>query len=118
MADKKSFTKLISSTTDTFNNELEKNLWTAADGLRASSSLSAQEYSRPVLRLIFLKYADHSFSVVEKEIAKKAEGRNVNSIVFHQPSCKYYNCPNCTAIFKTRDEAVSQGYKPCRMCNP
>jgi type I restriction enzyme M protein len=73
MADKKSFTKLISSTTDTSNNELEKKLWSAADGLRANSSLSAQEYSRPVLGLIFLKYADHRFLVVEKELAKKAE---------------------------------------------
>jgi micrococcal nuclease len=43
---------------------------------------------------------------------------NVNSKVFHQPSCKYYNCQNCTAIFKSREEAVSQGYKPCGMCRP
>jgi len=70
---KPSFKKLISSTTDTSNNELEKKLWSAADGLRANSSLSAQEYSRPVLGLIFLKYADHRFSVVEKEVANKAE---------------------------------------------
>jgi micrococcal nuclease len=43
---------------------------------------------------------------------------NVNSMVFHQPSCKYYNCPNCTVIFKSREEAVSQGYKPCGICRP
>jgi hypothetical protein len=42
MADK-NFKKLISSTTDSSNNELEKKLWSAADGLRANSSLSAQE---------------------------------------------------------------------------
>jgi hypothetical protein len=27
--------------------------------------LTAQEYSRPVLGLIFLKYADHRFTAVE-----------------------------------------------------
>lgn len=54
------------------NSDLEKRLWAAADQLRANSSLSAQEYSRPVLGLIFLKYADHRFSVVEKEILKKS----------------------------------------------
>jgi len=49
------------------NNDLEKRLWEAADQLRANSKLTAQEYSRPVLGLIFLKYADHRFSVAEKE---------------------------------------------------
>jgi len=53
------------------NNELEKRLWDAADQLRANSALTAQEYSRPVLGLIFLKYADYRFSVVEKELDKK-----------------------------------------------
>ena len=55
----------------TNNNELEKRLWDAADQLRANSALTAQEYSRPVLGLIFLKYADYRFSVVEKELDKE-----------------------------------------------
>lgn len=53
------------------NNEIEKKLWAAADQLRANSHLSSQEYSVPVLGLIFLRYADHKFTVAEKEIAKK-----------------------------------------------
>ncbi|KXK30804.1 MAG: methyltransferase [Candidatus Brocadia sinica] len=52
------------------NNETEKNLWEAADQLRANSELSSQEYSVPVLGLIFLRYADHKFTEVEKEIKK------------------------------------------------
>ena len=36
--------------------DLEKNLWSAADNLRANSDLKSQEYSTPVLGLIFLKY--------------------------------------------------------------
>ena len=36
--------------------DLEKNLWEAADNLRANSDLKSQEYSTPVLGLIFLKY--------------------------------------------------------------
>lgn len=51
------------------NNDLEKRLWEAADQLRANSKLTAQEYSRPVLGLIFLKYADHRFSVAEKALS-------------------------------------------------
>jgi type I restriction enzyme M protein len=60
------------------NNDLEKRLWAAADQLRANSALTAQEYSRPVLGLIFLKYADHRFTAVEKEFKeKKIVGRRV-----------------------------------------
>ena len=55
--------------------ELEKQLWAAADQLRANSALTAQEYSRPVLGLIFLKYADKRFSVVEKKLANESAGR-------------------------------------------
>ena len=53
------------------NNEIEKRLWEAADQLRANSSLTAQEYSRPVLGLIFLKYADHRFTDAEKQLKDK-----------------------------------------------
>ena len=48
--------------------ELENNLWRAADQLRANSGLSSQEYSVPVLGLIFLRYADYKFSLAKKQI--------------------------------------------------
>jgi len=58
------------------NNNLENRLWAAADQLRANSSLTAQQYSHPVLGLIFLKFADHRFTAVEREFKeKKAGGR-------------------------------------------
>jgi type I restriction enzyme M protein len=55
--------------------ELEKRLWAAADQLRANSSLTAQQYSRPVLGLIFLKYADQRFSEAEKQLGNQVSGR-------------------------------------------
>jgi type I restriction enzyme M protein len=47
---------------DTATSVLEKNLWDSADQLRANSGLKAQEYSVPVLGLIFLLFADVRFS--------------------------------------------------------
>lgn len=41
---------------------LEKRLWEAADQFRANSGLKAQEYSAPVLGLIFLRFAEVRFS--------------------------------------------------------
>ena len=48
--------------------KLEKDLWTAADKLRANSDLKASEYSTPVLGLIFLKFADNKYRQHEDAI--------------------------------------------------
>ena len=52
-------------------NELERRLWSAADELRANSELKSSEYSIPVLGLIFLRYADHKFTLAEGELASE-----------------------------------------------
>ncbi|MDY7078707.1 MAG: class I SAM-dependent DNA methyltransferase, partial [Chloroflexota bacterium] len=55
------------------NNHLEKNLWDAADELRANSKLRAADYSIPVLGLIFLKYADHKFAHATAQFQAQAK---------------------------------------------
>ena len=57
------------------NNEIEKRLWDAADELRANSRLRSQEYSPPVLGLVFLRYADHKFTQAENALAGQGSGR-------------------------------------------
>ncbi len=51
---------------------IEKNLWDAANQLRANSKLKASEYASPVLGLIFLKFADYKFTLLEKEFSSKS----------------------------------------------
>ena len=48
---------------DTANAALEKRLWDAADQFRANSGLKSQEYSAPVLGLIFLRFAEVRFAL-------------------------------------------------------
>jgi type I restriction enzyme M protein len=48
--------------------QLENELWEAADQLRANSKLTASEYSMPVLGLIFLRHADNRFKTYLPEI--------------------------------------------------
>lgn len=50
--------------------QLENKLWTAADQLRANSKLTANEYSFPVLGLIFLRHAFSRFTIAKVEIEK------------------------------------------------
>ena len=56
--------------------KLESELWESADLLREGSKLSSQEYSMPVLGLIFLRYAYSRFKFVEAEILKDRPVRN------------------------------------------
>jgi len=51
-------------------NEIKKNLWDAANKLRAESNLKTNEFSMPVLGLIFLRYADFKFKESQKKFEK------------------------------------------------
>lgn len=55
--------------------ELEKRLWSAADSLRANTGLTAQEYSRPILGLIFLKYAEYRFTLAKSKLEEQTSSR-------------------------------------------
>lgn len=48
---------------DTVSATLEKRLWDTADQFRANSGLKAQEYSGPILGLIFLRFAEVRFAI-------------------------------------------------------
>jgi type I restriction enzyme M protein len=48
--------------------QLEADLWSAADNLRANSDLKSSEYATPVLGLIFLKFADDNYRRHEADI--------------------------------------------------
>lgn len=51
--------------------QLEDQLWAAADSLRANTDLKPNEYSTPVLGLIFLKFADNKYSAFEAAIIQE-----------------------------------------------
>ncbi len=55
---------------DVATDTLEKRLWAAADQLRANSGLKAQEYSAPVLGLIFLRFAEVRFTAQRAKLEK------------------------------------------------
>jgi type I restriction enzyme M protein len=69
------------SAKDTATETLEKRLWDAADQMRANSGLSSQQYSVPVLGLIFLRFAEVRFAKRRAELEKQAAGRRRGSRV-------------------------------------
>ncbi len=60
---------------DAASTSLEKRLWDAADQFRANSGLKAQEYSGPILGLIFLRFAEVRFAIQRT----KLEGASASS---------------------------------------
>jgi len=59
--------------------QLEKELWDAADALRANSKLTAAEYKDPVLGLVLLRFAQNKYEeakpIVERKIPKGPRGK-------------------------------------------
>jgi len=65
---------------DAASTSLEKRLWDAADQFRANSGLKAQEYSGPILGLIFLRFAEVRFAIQRSKLTpplphKRGRGR-------------------------------------------
>ncbi len=57
---------------DTNNGALEKRLWDSADQFRANSGLKAQEYSGPILGIIFLRFAEVRFAAQRAKLEKSS----------------------------------------------
>jgi type I restriction enzyme M protein len=53
---------------DTATASLEKRLWDSADQFRANSGLKAQEYSGPILGIIFLRFAEVRFAAKRAQL--------------------------------------------------
>lgn len=83
---------------DVATDTLEKRLWDAADQFRANSSLSAAQYSQPVLGLIFLRFAEVRFSQertkLERASASSRRGSRVDDPTAYHADGILYLPPN------------------------
>lgn len=66
---------------DTETDTLEKRLWDAADQFRANSDLTPQQYSGPILGLIFLRFAEVRFLAQHVKLEKGAASSRRNNPV-------------------------------------
>ena len=70
---------------DTTTATLEKRPWDTADQFRANSGLKSQEYSAPVLGLIFLRFAEVRFAAQRAKL-EKAEASSRRSSRVDDPA--------------------------------
>lgn len=88
---------------DLANESLEKRLWDSADQFRANSGLKAQEYSSPILGLIFLRFAEVRFTqrrtALEKTAASSRRGSRVDEPDAYHAEGILYLAPNARFDF-------------------
>lgn len=101
---------------DTATATLEKRLRDAADQLRANSGLKAQEYSGPILGLIFLRFAGVRFATqrakLEKAGASSRRGSRVDEpAAYHAEGILYLTPEARFDYLLTLPEAASIGAK-------
>ena len=101
---------------DTATATLEKRLWDAADQFRANSGLKAQEYSGPILGLIFLRFAEVRFAAqrakLEKAGASSRRGSRVDEpAAYHAEGVLYLAAEARFDYLLTLPEAADIGAK-------
>ncbi len=95
---------------------LEKQLWDAADQFRANSGLKAQEYSGPILGLIFLRFAEVRFAAQRKKLeqasAASRRGSRVDEPAAYHAANVLYLAPEARFDYLlSLPEAVDIGSK-------
>jgi type I restriction enzyme M protein len=100
---------------------LENRLWDAADQFRANSGLKSQEYSAPVLGLIFLRFAEVRFAAqrlrLEGATASSRRGSRVDDpaayhaegVLYLTPNARYDQLlalPEATDVGKAVNDAI------------
>ena len=108
---------------DTSLASFEKNLWDAADHFRANSGLKAQEYSSPILGLIFLRFAEVRFLIQRAKLQKAETGGrrgsrldipaayHADSILYLSPNARFdhlLQLPEAEDIGEKVNEAMRQ----------
>jgi type I restriction enzyme M protein len=101
---------------DAASTSLEKRLWDAADQFRANSGLKAQEYSGPILGLIFLRFAEVRYAAqrgkLEKAGASSRRGSRVDEPAAYHADNVLYLAPDARYDYLlTLPEAADIGGK-------
>jgi type I restriction enzyme M protein len=101
---------------DDANGSLEKSLWDTADQFRANSGLKSQEYSAPVLGLIFLRFAQVRFlaqrAKLEKTAASSRRGSRLDEpAAYHAEGILYLPAESRFEFLISQPEGVNIGEK-------
>lgn len=82
--------------------------WMRNNTLRGEIMKKLQFYTVCMLSLILL--------LSSSAMAANAYHGNAASKIYHNFTCRYFNCNKCTVIFSSAEEARAKGFRPCKVC--
>ena len=85
---------------------IEKDLWEAADDLRANSKLTATEYAQPILGIIFLSHATSRFYSIKKELLTQPQMAAYQKLVDNDRNKAVTYTENAKAILNGEDVSM------------
>lgn len=71
-----------------------------------------------LVRLFTILSAVSALLFVSLAVAADLYHGDLKSKIFHNADCQDFRCESCIEIFKTRDDAIEIGYRPCKKCKP
>lgn len=97
------------------NAQAEPEIHTESDQIQTSQELTVKEKTDTAQ--VQDQIQDASEDAVLETDTPLFKG-NAETLVFHRITCKFSQGKKCTSEFATREEAMEQGYKPCKVCSP
>nr|WP_319493516.1 Ada metal-binding domain-containing protein [uncultured Desulfobacter sp.] len=79
----------------------------------------SKEVSEPALNEIDTTPAPEPTEEAKEAAAEEVRFKgNIETLVFHTVDCNFASGKNCSMDFTSKEEAETQGYKPCKICMP
>ncbi len=82
-------------------------------------SMSQSEQAAPEVTPPLEKVIETSPPVKADDVTASGTAQfmgNTETLVFHSITCNFAKGKKCTQEFTSKDEALDQGYKPCKVC--
>lgn len=75
-------------------------------------------YLCAALLLLSLILSYNLFMATQADAAKAQHNYrgNPNSMIYHNSSCRYFNCKACVVSLSSPAEAKKRGYRACKKC--
>lgn len=106
-------TKLQQKNIEIYRNDLSGTIIATSNGknIKFNTKPSSQQVKSPTT------HTRKEFNTNNKNIDKNYIG-NINSKIFHEPTCHTLPAEHNRIYFDSKKEAINAGYRPCKNCNP
>lgn len=111
--DNETITKLQQKNIEIYRNDLNGTIIATSNGknIKFNTKSSSQQVKSPTT------YTNNESNTNNENVDEDYIG-NINSKIFHKPTCHTLPAEHNRIYFSNKEEAINAGYRPCKNCNP